>query len=81
MKARIVRIGNSHGIRVPKPLLEEVGAAPDSEVEIEARSGRLVVTPVRRPREGWGRAFAQAGSERLLDTETPTDFDRDEWVW
>jgi antitoxin MazE len=81
MRARIVRIGNSHGIRLPKPLLEQVGVAPDSEVELEARAGRLVVTPLRRPREGWAEAFARANGEALLDAETRTRFDRYEWSW
>ena len=34
MKSKIVRIGNSRGVRIPKPLLEEAGledqfSAPD----------------------------------------------------
>jgi antitoxin MazE len=82
MRARIVRIGNSHGIRVPRPLLEQVGAAPDSEVELEARHGRLVITPVRRPRREWTEAFARGrGNEEVLDGTVETRFDREEWSW
>jgi len=90
MKARIVRIGNSHGIRVPKPLLEQVGAGPDSEVELTAKAGALVVTPLRRARQGWAEEFARHGAEAaaknksgegLLDPETATRFDLDEWTW
>ena len=48
MKARIVRIGNSQGIRIPKPLLEEAGL-PD-EVELEVEGDCLVVRAAGRPR-------------------------------
>jgi len=46
--------------------------------------GRLIVTPLRRPREGWAaaaRTAAAAGDDQLLDPETPTTFDRTDWQW
>jgi antitoxin (DNA-binding transcriptional repressor) of toxin-antitoxin stability system/antitoxin component of MazEF toxin-antitoxin module len=48
MKARIVRIGNSQGIRIPKPLLEQTGLA--DEVELEVEGDCLVVRAAGRPR-------------------------------
>lgn len=48
---RIVRIGNSRGIRVPKLLLDQADL-PD-EVELRAEAGRLVVSAARRVREDW----------------------------
>jgi antitoxin MazE len=60
MRSRILRVGNSRGVRLPKPLLEEAGL-PD-EVEIRAEPGRiinplLVLGPDgRRPPEQWLRA-------------------------
>lgn len=50
MKTRIVRIGNSQGIRIPKLLLAETGL--EGEVEIEARGGELVVRAAGAPRTG-----------------------------
>ena len=55
MKARIIPIGNSKGIRIPKSLLEQSGLA--GEVEIVAKNGSLVIRPIKRPREGWAEAF------------------------
>ncbi len=43
MKTRIVRIGNSQGIRIPKLLLAEAGLAEEAEIEIELRRGELVI--------------------------------------
>ncbi len=74
-RTRIIRIGNSRGIRVPKVLLDQA-QLPD-EVELHAEPGRLVVHGVRRPRTGW----AEAGHDGLLDAPSPTRFDREEWEW
>ncbi len=84
MKARIVRVGNSHGIRIPKPLLEQTGLR--GEVEISAEDGSLVIRPARKPRAGWGAAFAEMarlGDDALLDDVAPTlsRWGEDEWEW
>jgi antitoxin MazE len=84
MRARIVRIGNSHGIRIPKSILEATGLS--DEVELEVGEDRLVVRAVRRPREGWEARFAsmaEAGDDRLLDAEVieTSSWDEDEWEW
>jgi antitoxin MazE len=79
---RIVRIGNSRGIRVPKLLLDQ--AALSDEVEIQAEPGRLVVSGVRRPRAGWAvaaQAMHARGDDVELDAATPTRFDRSSWKW
>lgn len=82
MKARIVRVGNSRGIRLPKPLLDEAGL-PD-EVEIHAEPGRIIIESATRPRAGWAdaaRAMAQRGDDVLLDPPAPTKFDEEDWTW
>jgi antitoxin MazE len=81
-KARIVRIGNSRGIRIPKTLLEEA-ELPD-EVELHAEPGRLVVEAVRHARAGWvaaAKRMRARGEDRSLDAPTPTRFDGEEWEW
>ena len=81
-KARIVKIGNSRGIRVPKVLLDQA-QLPD-EVELHAEPGRLVVQATRRPRTGWAKAaqsMRARGDDTLLDEPAATRFDREEWEW
>jgi antitoxin MazE len=81
-KTRIVRIGNSRGIRIPKTLLDE--ADLPEEVELHAEPGRLVVQAARRPRSGWAAAAKRMrarGDDVLLDESTATRFDREEWEW
>ncbi len=83
MKTELVRIGNSRGIRIPKPLIEQCGLGNNVELRVENDS--LVISPERRPRQGWEEAFRGAGSgindERLLETVAPNEFDRKEWKW
>ena len=55
MKARIIRIGNSQGIRIPKPLLEQSGLG--EEVELEVQHHQIIIRAAERPRQGWEAAF------------------------
>lgn len=81
----IIRIGNSQGIRIPKPLLEQLNFP--ERVTLEATSdGALVVRPARAPREGWAEAFqamaANGDDALLLDVGFPlSDFDAEAWEW
>ena len=79
---RIIKIGNSRGIRVPKVLLDQA-QLPD-EVELHAEPGRLVVQATRRPRVGWAKAartMHDRAHDGLLDAPIATRFDREEWEW
>jgi len=81
-KARIVKIGNSRGIRIPKTLLDE--ASLSDEVEVHAQPGRLIIRAVRRPRRGWATAAKRMrarGDDRLLEEPTATTFDLEGWKW
>lgn len=82
MKTRLVRIGNSRGVRIPKPLIEEAGLS--DEVEVQARDGAILIARVARPRTGWAEAARQLHEregDRLLDAPSPTRFDVKEWKW
>jgi antitoxin MazE len=84
MKTRIVRIGNSRGVRIPKPLLERSGLG--EVVEMQAEEGQITLRPATHPRADWDEAFramAENGDERLLDGDVlpPTRFDEEEWEW
>jgi antitoxin MazE len=80
MKVELVRIGNSQGIRTPKPIIEQGGF--EGAVELRIENDHVVIAPARLPREGWEEAFRAAGSsvqdELLLDTPS-NQFDREEW--
>lgn len=79
MKARLVRIGNSRGVRLAKPLLEEAGLT--DEVEIRVEDGAVIITSVVEPRAGWAEAAVKYGPTGLIDAPTTTKFDEDDWEW
>ncbi len=81
-RTRIVRIGNSQGVRLPKAVLAASGLS--GEVEIEAGDGQVVIRQARHPRDGWEEAALEMhanGDDHLLDPETPTEWDQTEWEW
>jgi antitoxin MazE len=81
MKSRLVRIGNSRGVRLPKAVIDQVGL--DDEIELHVENHRLVIVPVGRPRTGWAEAARRLAAESrgLLDPTAPTHFDEHEWRW
>ena len=84
MKSKIVKIGNSRGVRIPKPLIEETGLG--DEVEILVEGNRLIIAPADRPRSGWRTAFqkmAQMADDVLVDgdVQVETEWEKDEWEW
>ena len=60
MKSAIRKMGNSHGVIIPKPLLEEIGAKAGDAVELKIKKGKLVITPSDRSRAMDGRKPAGA---------------------
>lgn len=83
---RLAKLGNSHGFRVPRPLLEAAGI--QDAVTIEVRNDEIVI---RReldptdPRANWDEEFRQmaqrdaAAVESVLDF--PNRFDQEDWQW
>lgn len=68
VKVRIVKIGNSQGIRIPEAWLEHAKLGED--VEISVQPNQLVIRPACRPRHDWDeqfRAMGKRGDDRLLD--------------
>ncbi len=61
MRARVARWGNSLGVRIPREIADKAGVAEGSDIEIEARSGRVVIT----------RAKPRYELEELLAGMTP----------
>jgi antitoxin MazE len=84
IKTRIVKIGNSRGIRIPKILLDQ--AKLGDEIEMEVKGNKLIIHSLQNPRQSWDEQFvemARRGNDRLLDSEVaiPSSWDKDEWEW
>jgi len=79
MKARLVQIGNSRGVRLSKALLEHAALADD--VVIDAEPGAITIRSAHAPRAGWAEAAAHGPQERVLDDVSTVNFDDLEWTW
>ena len=82
MKARIIQIGNSQGIRIPKVLLEE--AAVSGDVDLVAVDDGILIRSISKPRSDWDAAFSRSAEsdEDLELVEHPAgDFESKEWQW
>jgi len=79
MKAKLVKIGNSRGLRLSKPLLQQAGLV--DEVDISVEPGLLSIRPLAQPRTGWAEAAAVTPPQPLLDEPSSTRFDDEEWRW
>jgi len=82
MKTRLVRIGNSRGVRLPKAIIAQAGLT--EEVELGVRDGAVVIARTTSARSGWADAamqMHQRDEDRLVDVPTPTRFDEKEWRW
>ncbi|MDJ0766383.1 MAG: AbrB/MazE/SpoVT family DNA-binding domain-containing protein [Myxococcota bacterium] len=82
MKAQIIQIGNSRGIRIPRPLFEQTGI--ESEVRLVVEGNKIIIMPAIGPRDGWEAAFrtmAENEDDLLLDTAALSSWDDEEWEW
>jgi antitoxin MazE len=84
MRARVIKIGNSRGLRIPKPILEQTGIMDDVEIEVE--KNQIIIRPVKDARDGWDDAFklmGQKGDDELFieDDNLSHSWDEEEWQW
>tara|TARA_R100000908_G_scaffold65428_1_gene56420 strand:- start:51188 stop:51466 length:279 start_codon:yes stop_codon:yes gene_type:complete len=85
MKTKIIRIGNSQGVRIPKPLIEQSGIT--EEIEMILRDNEIVLRSAETIRKDWEASFekmAEKGDDVLFDQEEiekSSDWDETEWTW
>lgn len=82
MRARVIKIGNSRGVRIPKSVLVACGI--DDAVDLSVVEGRIVLVAAPRVRQGWAEAareMARVGDDALVEPPISTKFDADEWEW
>ncbi|VAX19751.1 hypothetical protein MNBD_NITROSPINAE03-1780 [hydrothermal vent metagenome] len=83
MKVAITRIGNSRGIRIPKPILEQ--AHITDEVDLTVEHDRIVLRSVMSLRHGWSEQFQkmnERGDDLLLEPDScPSEWEKEEWEW
>ena len=83
IQTRIIKIGNSQGIRIPRLLLEQTSLG--DEVELELAHKQIIIRPRKSPRQDWEAAFqamAELGDDELIDNnDVKTEWEEEEWDW
>lgn len=85
MKTKLIRIGNSQGIRIPKPVIKEIGLS--KEIEMILEENQIILRSCEDTRKNWDQSFEQMAKkhdDRLLDQESiekPGRWDKTEWKW
>jgi antitoxin MazE len=85
MQTKLVQIGNSKGIRLPKALIEQIGLGV--KIDLKVRGQQIIITPAKTVRTNWGKAFqkmAENSDDQVMDADEvlePTKWDSQEWEW
>ena len=85
MITKIVKIGNSRGIRIPKSIIEQSGIK--NEVELELKDDKIIIKSLSEIRKNWNSAFqkmSKSNDDLLLDENALTNqssWDNKEWTW
>lgn len=83
---QLIKIGNSQGVRIPKPLVQQAKLA-DTELEFVVVDDGLLIAPVHeKPRRNWEeriRTALSAEADEGVDAEwLDADLTADEgWEW
>ena len=83
MKAKIIQIGNSKGIRLPKSIIVDYKLA--DELQIELREDCIVLKPVvKDPRAGWEEIYKKVDNKLTKDEKDWLNFEDtipEDWTW
>jgi len=82
IRSKVVKIGNSRGIRIPSTILQQLGLK--DEVELKVDGNHLIVEAIYHTRKGWEASFAEMtkkGDDQLIDQVSTTKWDEEEWSW
>jgi antitoxin MazE len=82
MITQLIKVGNSRGVRIPKPLIQETGLTDDVTIRVEG--GSIIISPVKAVRSGWQEAFNKMHANNddvLIDENIRSSWDNEEWEW
>ncbi len=76
MQVRVIKIGNSRGIRLNKNIIQKYNIQEDVELILEDE--QIVLKPISKARQGWNEAFQEMheqGDDTLLMDDVFEDED------
>lgn len=76
MMTTLIAIGNSRGVRIPKPLLNESGLGNEVELQVKRGEIRIVAAPLKSTSEGSTLLL----SEKILSTDWNRPEEDEAWA-
>jgi antitoxin MazE len=84
METKLIKIGNSFGIRIPKSLIQQYELS--NNIEIDPVEKGILIKSKRKARAGWREQLTKAVQEGQLPDEEllegfADEFTEKEWQW
>jgi len=81
MRAKVIRIGNSKGIRIPAYILKECNIK--EKIRLEVKDSKIIITPMDKPRKNWDKKFKEMKNNRedKLIISDNVGLDAEDWEW
>ncbi len=81
MIAKVIKIGNSKGIRIPNQILKDMNIENQVELIISDSKDEIILKPIHRVREGWSESFKKMRSESADKLVIDDSLDLKDWEW
>ncbi|MHA1610926.1 MAG: AbrB/MazE/SpoVT family DNA-binding domain-containing protein [Promethearchaeota archaeon] len=85
IKTKIIQIGNSKGIRIPKHVLERLNFHNQIELIIDVDKQQIHIKSMKSVRQDWEKAFEKMHQlekdELLIEDGLDIDSDSESWEW
>ena len=80
MRTRVQKWGNSLALRIPKSFATEVGLERETTVEVSLADGKLVITPIAKPKPSLKQLLAKVTKENLhYEVDTGSAVGNETW--
>ena len=79
MNTKIISIGNSKGVRIPKNMLNDWDE--NQEIEIKKIDDKIVIKPIFNSRKLWSKQLDSINDEIDHVDFVENRFDQEEWQW
>ena len=83
MKIKLITIGNSKGLRLPKTIIQQYKIGEDLQIELQEDG--ILLKPLTKPRTGWLEQFEKEvkpiEKQEKNWMEASNRFDKEEWTW
>ena len=83
MTTTLTKIGNSQGIRIPKPLIKQAHLE-NTPIDFELTEKGLLLKPLKKPRKNWEENIKNTLKTSKKDEGIIKEFldeNLDEWEW